>query len=105
MHLALIVDLNPQRVADGAMRHLDGANRNIVFANWRPGGRRHEAYLLLAAAIFRINIGVRCGLVAFDVEFDETPGRSTSLFLGERSPAVEIRFLEVDQSAKAQFEW
>ena len=105
VHLALIVDLDPECVADRAVRHPDCAKCKIVLANRRPGGRGHETHLLQPTALFRINIGVRCSLVAFDIEFNETPRRSTSLFLCECPPSVEIRFLEIDQPAEAQFEW
>ena len=44
------------------------------------------------------------GLVAFDIEFHQTPRRAIALFLGKRTAPIEIRFLEINEPVESELQ-
>ena len=104
VHLTLVVDVDPHRAADLTVRRPHSANRDVLLADGRPGGRRNEADFLLVAFRLREYIGVMRGLVALDIQFDQPPGRAVAKLLCQRPTAVEDGLLEIDQPAQTQLE-
>src|SRR5210317_1516408 len=54
VHFALVIDLDPDRIARLSMRHSDRPQRDILFAYRRPDGGGHKADIVAAGTIVRI---------------------------------------------------
>ena len=66
------------------------------------GGRGDEADFLFSPATLRIYIRMMRRLVAFNIEFYQSPVRAPAFFLRKSASTVEIFFLEIDQPVETE---
>src|SRR6202790_3407080 len=95
------VDFRPDRRADPEMRRIDHSKGDITLASRRPY-RGRDAPDIAFAAVIGVEKRVVCGLVAGDIQADESAARTLRSFGQQRTPPREMPLVEIHQPTTPQ---
>src|ERR1700733_3055694 len=101
--LSIQVDISPDGAAHREIRCIDHSKRDVALASRRPS-RGGDAPDLALAGLLGIEQRIVRGLVAVDIEPHQPPARTRGTLGEQRTPAIEVTFVEVDDPLEAELE-